>query len=140
MLFSIVIPTYNRSQLIKTTIKSLLNQTCTDFEIIVVDDGSIDNTETVIEEIVSNKISYHKIKNSERGFARNFGAKIAKGKYVNFFDSDDIALEIHLNIAHQMIIKYDNPEIFHLNYSVKNLKTGIDKVKHWNKEIVNSNL
>ena len=81
MLFSIVIPTYNRSQLIKTTIKSLLNQTCTDFEIIVVDDGSIDNTETVIEEIVSNKISYHKIKNSERGFARNFGAKIAKGKY-----------------------------------------------------------
>lgn len=137
---SIVIPTYNRADLIEGTIRSLLNQSNSDFEIIVIDDGSTDNTGEVVNKIASSKISFHKIKNSERGFARNFGAKIAKGNYVNFFDSDDIALENHVETAHQMIVKYDNPEIFHLNYCVKNVKTGIEKEKKWSEEIVNDSL
>lgn len=138
--FSIVIPTYNRANLIETTIKSLLNQSYTNFEIIVVDDGSTDNTVEIVNKIVSAKISFYKIKNSERGFARNFGAKKAKGNYINFFDSDDIALENHLEIANQMVLKYNNPEIFHLNYVVRNVKTGAEKKKQWNEETVNNNL
>lgn len=138
--FSIVIPTYNRANLIETTIKSLLNQSYNNFEIIVVDDGSIDNTVEIVNKIVSDKISFYKIKNSERGFARNFGAKLAKGNYINFFDSDDIALENHLEIANQMVLKYNNPEIFHLNYVVRNVKTGVEKKKQWNEETINNNL
>lgn len=140
MFFSIIIPTYNRADLIELTINSLLSQTFSDFEILVVDDGSTDNTEAIVKNIHSAKISYFKIKNSERGFARNFGAKHAKGDYVNFFDSDDIALENHLDTAKNMILKYHQPEIFHLNYAIKNVKTGNIKEKNYNKEFVNDDL
>ncbi len=140
MFFSIVVPTYNRASLIEQTIYSLLNQSFNDFEIIVVDDGSTDDTEVIVKNISSNKISYYKIVNSERGFARNFGAKKAKGLYVNFFDSDDIALNNHLEEAHKMVLKYNEPEIFHLNYAVKNQKTGVLVNKKWDVEFVNDSL
>lgn len=140
MFFSIVIPTYNRGNLIGMTIKSLLGQTFGNYEIIVVDDGSTDNTEQVIKSIGSDKISYYKIENSERGFARNYGAKCASGEYINFFDSDDIALENHLETANSMILKYGSPEIFHLNYAVKNVVTGNLKPKHWDTEVIMDNL
>lgn len=140
MFFSIVIPTYNRGNLIGMTIKSLLDQTYHNFEIIVVDDGSTDDTEQVIKSIGSNQIRYYKIENSERGFARNYGAKHAAGDYINFFDSDDIALENHLEMASNMILKYQSPEIFHLNYAVKNVVTGELKEKHWNTEVIMDDL
>lgn len=134
--FSIVLPTYNRGNLIGMTIRSLLDQTYHNFEIIVVDDGSTDDTEQVIKNIESNKIRYYKIENSERGFARNYGAKHAAGNYINFFDSDDIALANHLETACSMILKHRSPEIFHLNYAVKNVVTGELKEKHWGTEVI----
>ncbi len=88
---SIVIPTYNRASLIKEAIKSILEQTYQDFEIIVVDDGSTDNTrETVIA--LSDKIVYVYQQNQGRSHARNEAIKLARGKYIGFLDSDDLYL------------------------------------------------
>lgn len=116
--FSVVMPTYNRANLIQNTLNSFFNQTFKEFEIIIVDDGSTDNTEDVINSITDSRIKYYKIKNSERGAARNYGASIAKGKYVNFFDSDDIAYPNHLQVAYDTIIN-SCPEVFHLGYDGK---------------------
>ncbi len=125
--FSIVIPTYNRASLITRTVISLLEQEYQNFEVIIVDDGSTDDTEAVVKNIDTLKVSYHKIKNSERGFARNFGAKLAKGDYINFFDSDDLALPNHLAIANKTILEKNFPELFHLNYRVMKSNSGLVK-------------
>lgn len=118
ILFSIVIPTYNRASFIIETIHSLLAQSYSKFEIIVVDDGSTDNTESVIKNIMDERLQYYKVPNGERGAARNYGARIAKGEYINFFDSDDVAYPNHLDTAFKLIYKYNHPEIFHLGYDV----------------------
>ncbi len=111
--FSIVIPTYNRASFLPKTIKSFLNQTFQDFEIIIVDDGSTDNTEEVVKKYVSDKVFYFKKENAERAAARNFGTKKARGQYINWFDSDDYALPNHLEEAHQFS---QDKNVFHLGY------------------------
>ncbi len=103
LFFSVVIPTYNRASFVGKTIQSLLAQTYSHFEIIVVDDGSTDDTEAVVRGIRSDKLTYHKKKNGERAAARNTGARLAKGDYVNFFDSDDLAYPVHLHTALDLI-------------------------------------
>jgi glycosyltransferase involved in cell wall biosynthesis len=117
--FSIVIPTYNRAGYIHKTVESLLRQDDSAYEIIVVDDGSTDNTEEVLAQIKSDKVSYHKKANAERGAARNYGARLAKGTYINFFDSDDLAYPNHVGEARKAIISLNQPEVIHLGYDVK---------------------
>jgi len=111
--FSIVIPTYNRASFLPKTIESFLNQTFQDFEIIIVDDGSTDNTEEVVKKYLSDKVFYFKKENAERAAARNFGTKKARGKFINWFDSDDYALENHLEEAYRFSTDKD---VFHLAY------------------------
>lgn len=96
-LVSIIIPTYNRATLIKRAINSVLAQTFQDFEIIVVDDASQDNTESVITSLTDNRIKYtkHQI-NLNGSAARNTGIKSAIGKYIALLDSDDEWLPNHL--------------------------------------------
>ena len=76
--FSIVIPTYNRAHLIGKTIESMLRQEFQDFEILVVDDGSKDNTGDVVKTFTDSRIQYFKKENAERGAARNYGATQAE--------------------------------------------------------------
>lgn len=136
ILFSIIIPTYNRASFIEKTIRSVLGQTYRNFEIIIVDDGSTDNTGEIIKNIGNEKIRYFKIENSERGFARNFGVKHALGNYVTFLDSDDILLPDHFSNAVESIEKYHNPPFLHLGYEIVNsnnqLLFRIDKLKNDN--------
>jgi glycosyltransferase involved in cell wall biosynthesis len=115
-LLSIVVPTYNRAHLLPATLKSLQVQQYRDFEIIIVDDGSSDNTEKVVEKFLNNYTRYVKKDNAERAAARNYGAKVANGKYINFFDSDDLALSNHTAEAAKLIESYVNPEWFHLAF------------------------
>lgn len=117
-MFSIIIPTYNRAHLIGRTIQSCLKQTYPHFEIIVVDDGSTDNTEQVIKSIQSPKIKYFKIPNSERGYARNFGIKQSIGNYITFLDSDDTLFENYLSEAHRIILQHPDIPVFHCGYSI----------------------
>lgn len=116
--FSVIIPTYNRGDIILKTIDSLLNQTYPGYEIIVVDDGSTDNTASVIKNLNHPRLKYFKKENAERGAARNFGAEKATGQYLNFFDSDDLAYSDHLEKAAQLISDKNAPEIFTLGYKV----------------------
>ena len=115
-IFSIIIPTYNRGHLIGKTIESVIGQEFKDFEILVVDDGSTDNTEQVVLAFGDRRIQYLRKQNGERGAARNYGAARAKGKYINFFDSDDLMYPNHLLVATEVIASANNPEFFHLAY------------------------
>jgi glycosyltransferase involved in cell wall biosynthesis len=104
--FSIVISTKNRANLITTPIDSILNQTFVDFELIIVDNASEDNTEEVVNAYQDPRITF--LKNDidrERCFARNRGIKAAQGAYVCFLDSDDAYLENHLQIIYDEILK-----------------------------------
>jgi glycosyltransferase involved in cell wall biosynthesis len=91
LFFSIIIPTYNRSYCIDKTIKSILDQNFISFEIIVIDDGSQDNTYQVIEPYLNNnKLIYKKFeKNLGPNVAKNYGSKLSSGEYLIFLDSDD---------------------------------------------------
>lgn len=115
--FSIIIPTYNRANFIEKTINSVLQQSSSDFEIIVVDDGSTDNTEDLIGALTDPRIHYFKKENEERGRARNYGGELAKGRYVYFLDSDDILYPNHLAVAHDFI-NSKNPDIFFQQYEL----------------------
>lgn len=89
-MISVIIPTYNRSNTIKRSIVSVLEQTIKDIEVIIVDDGSSDNTQEVVESIQDDRIRYVKLlKNSGACAARNHGIEISRGEYIAFQDSDD---------------------------------------------------
>ena len=116
IVFSIVIPTYNRAHLISSTIESVLSQSYKNFEVIIVDDGSTDNTEEVIQKFLSDRVHYYKKSNGERAAARNFGTRLAKGGYINWFDSDDIMLPDHLKEATDTLLKCNKPEVLAMGH------------------------
>ncbi|MFN5794283.1 MAG: glycosyltransferase family 2 protein [Bacteroidota bacterium] len=95
--FTVIIPTYNRADLIEVAINSVLQQSFTDFEIIVIDDASQDDTEKVVGKFSDIRIRYIKNElNIERSRTRNKAINLAKGNYITFLDSDDYYLENHL--------------------------------------------
>jgi glycosyltransferase involved in cell wall biosynthesis len=101
--FSIIIPTYNRAHIIHRPIDSILAQTFTDWELIIVDDGSTDDTKTVVDFYQDERIRYVWQENQERSAARNHGIKLAKGEWICFQDSDDEYLPEHLQVLYQGI-------------------------------------
>ncbi|RAR46602.1 glycosyltransferase family 2 protein [Flavobacterium lacus] len=97
-LVSIIIPTYNRAYLIGETLESIWSQTYSNWECIVVDDGSNDETETVVNEFCEKdeRFQYHKRPSSllkGANSCRNYGFEISAGEFINWFDSDDIMLD-----------------------------------------------
>jgi GalNAc5-diNAcBac-PP-undecaprenol beta-1,3-glucosyltransferase len=111
--FSVIIPTYNRAQLILETLETVLAQTYQNFEVIIVDDGSTDNTEQIIQKRYSTdgRVRYFYKENEERGAARNFGIKQAKGDYAVIFDSDDWMHADHLSIIEKCIANHPGSKI-----------------------------
>jgi glycosyltransferase involved in cell wall biosynthesis len=87
---SVVIPTYNRAARVRGAIESVLGQTVTDLEVIVVDDGSSDDTGTVLGESFGDRIRYHAQANQGASVARNRGVQEARGEWIAFLDSDDL--------------------------------------------------
>lgn len=102
-LVSVIIPTYNSRQFVCQAIDSVLAQTIKDYEIIVVDDGSTDDTRQVLENQYCGRIQYVYQENKERSAARNRGISLARGDYVAFLDADDSwlpkKLEAQLRLA-----------------------------------------
>jgi len=108
-LVSIIIPTYNRAHLICETLDSIIGQTYTNWECIVVDDGSTDHTDEILAAYCKkdNRFQYHhRPKDRLKGgnAARNYGFELSKGEYINWFDSDDIMLVDKLKIQLKAII------------------------------------
>jgi glycosyltransferase involved in cell wall biosynthesis len=102
--FTIITPTYNREDLVQVTINSVINQSFTDWELIIVDDGSTDNTEKVLQKYLTDgRIRYIKKENSGQAHSLNVAAAYATGEFMTFLDSDDHAYPDWLEIANDHI-------------------------------------
>ena len=104
-MISVIIPAYNREKVIKKSIESVLNQTIKNIEVIVVDDGSKDNTKNIVMSIKDERLKYIYQENAGACAARNRGIAEAKGEYIAFHDSDDEWLE---NKLEKQIMLLDN--------------------------------
>lgn len=109
-LISIIIPTCNRVHLIGETLDSILSQIYTNWECIIVDDGSMDDTENVVKEYINqdNRFQFHQrpadsIKGANT--CRNYGFELSKGEYIKWFDSDDI---MSFNLLEKQILSFNN--------------------------------
>lgn len=111
--FSVIIPTYNRQFLLKLSVESVLSQTFKDFELIIIDDGSTDNTKHLIKRYNDSRLNYIYQENKGPSAARNTGIKNARGKFVCFLDSDDRFRKNKLKKTYGYIHKYPKHRIFH---------------------------
>ncbi len=107
--FSIIIPTYNRAHVLPKAIHSVIGQIFSNWELIIIDDGSKDNTAEVVTHFKDERIKYHYQANTERSQARNNGIKISKGNYICFLDSDDEYNDNHLSAFYDFILANQNP-------------------------------
>ena len=122
MMFSVILPTYNRAKFIEEAINSVLNQEYSNWELIIIDNFSEDNTQQIVEKFKDSRIKYVKYKNDGIiAKSRNYGIKISNGNYLAFLDSDDYWYENKLSnilsfiknyscdfLYHNMHIKYQN--------------------------------
>ncbi len=127
MKYSVVIPLYNKANYIEKTIRSVLKQTYEDYEIIVVNDGSTDNSLEIVKKISSKKIKIIEQKNQGVAVARNTGIKYAQGEYIAFLDADDLWMESYLETIDDLVTSYEKSDIFVTAYKV-NLKKGKYKI------------
>lgn len=113
--FSIITPTYNRASFLEEMVASVAAQTFTDYEHIIVDDGSTDETEKLIKRLMEThpKIVYIKQENKGRSTARNVGIEDAKGEYICFLDSDDFWKQNHLEVLRTAIDELSQPTLIH---------------------------
>jgi len=101
--FSVVIPVYNRAAALGDAVRSVLAQSCQDFEIVVVDDGSKDDPERVVRAFADPRIRFTAQENRGGGAARNAGIDLAQGRFVAFLDSDDVWLPQHLSTMRSLL-------------------------------------
>lgn len=120
-MFSVVIPLYNKELSIKNTIQSVLDQTFSEFEIIVVNDGSTDKSMQVVEEIVDARIRIIDKPNGGVSSARNRGIKEAKNEWIAFLDGDDLWKENHLDTFYELISRYPENKVFCTSFIRSNL-------------------
>ncbi|MDA1021540.1 MAG: glycosyltransferase [Cyanobacteria bacterium] len=108
---SVVVPSYNRGDYISETIESILAQTFADFELIVIDDGSTDDTESIVKAFADkdSRVKYFKQANSERAVARSYGMSLSEGEFVCLVDSDD-TWYLH-KLEKQVVVMDADPEL-----------------------------
>jgi glycosyltransferase involved in cell wall biosynthesis len=116
--FSVVIPLYNKESYVQKTIKSVLEQSFQDFEIVIVDDGSTDSSVNIIQTINDSRIRIIKQKNAGVSVARNTGIKEANADYIAFLDSDDVWLPELLFTIFNLILKYKNVGLYATAYKM----------------------
>lgn len=119
-LISVIIPAYNAEKFLHETINSLLMQTHTNWECIIVDDGSTDNTKKIAEEFVSKdeRIKYLFQNNSGPSFARNVGVRSSNGEYIQFLDSDDVIMPSRFELLLNEYAKLESQVILYTDMLV----------------------
>lgn len=110
--FSVTISLYNKEKYIKSTIESVLAQTFQDFEIILVNDGSTDNSEHVVNSISDDRIKYFSQKNEGASVARNVAISKAHGTYIALLDADDLWHDTYLETINRLITSYPDQMVF----------------------------
>ena len=117
ILFSIVVPTYNRRSLLQEAVQSVVQQTYAHWELLIVDDASTDGTADYVRSLTDLRIHYYHLDKGERSRARNFGMRQAKGDYILFLDDDDYFLSDHLSLFYQACVQApDRQSIFRTGY------------------------
>ena len=115
MKISIIVPIYNREQTIVRLIECVLSQTYDNYELLLIDDGSTDNTYNICKKYQNDKIKVFHKKNTGVSDTRNYGLKKASGKLITFIDSDDIVSSNFLQVMYDYLIKY-NADIVACNH------------------------
>lgn len=125
--FSIVLPTFNRRELLETAISSVLNQTFNDWELLIVNDCSTDNTSAFLTQFSDSRIRImHNQVNLHKGGARNIGIINSTGKFVCFLDDDDYYFENHLMVFYDFIIAMGKKKAVYYTMPItQNKKTGV---------------
>lgn len=121
--FSIVIPIYNKENFIENTIKSVLNQSFTDFELLLINDGSTDQSEAIIAQFQDLRIQYYKKENEGVSCARNFGIAKASSKYIAFLDADDYWYSNFLMEIYNNTLQFPKEKIFATAIEIESKKT-----------------
>ena len=116
--FTVVIPLYNKAAYIAGTVKSVLNQTCQDFELIIVDDGSQDGGADCLKSIEDSRIRIIRQENQGVSAARNTGVWNATGTYIAFLDADDSWEGNYLEEISEIIERYPDSDIFVTGYYI----------------------
>ena len=112
-MFSVIMPVYNRADLVGRAIKSVIAQSRSDWEIILVDDGSSDDIKKALDEFSQdNRITIIHQENRGVSAARNRAVKMAKGRHLCFLDADDLWYENHLQTMHELIKEYPDAGFF----------------------------
>ena len=142
-MFSIIIPNYNSEKWIKKLLESILHQTYKDYEIIIVDDMSTDNSVQIIKKMIGNKVACQIIELKEKrwnGGTRNVGVEHAKGEYILFLDCDDWFYSEKCLSEIAKIIKRTNADCIRLSYQAFTNKSKGKVIIRENtlKEIANS--
>ena len=122
--FSVIIPLYNKEKYIENTLKSVLSQTFGDFEVIVVNDGSTDNSATVIKNSNDARILFVEQQNAGVSAARNLGIEKASGKMIALLDADDYWLPNHLEVLFSLYNDFQNAGMYCSRYKIKFAKNN----------------
>jgi len=122
--FSVVIPLYNRADIVRDTIRSVQAQDWQDFEIVVIDDGSRDDPRPLIESLGDPRVRYIRQANAGGGAARNRGIQEARGRHIAFLDSDDLFLPGKLSIMAEALANDDGRTVL---YSRMKVDRGVDR-------------
>ncbi len=114
--FSILIPLYNKENSIAETLQSVLDQTFTNYEIIIINDGSTDDSDKVVKEFTDERILYFSTKNNGISKARNLGIEKANGNLIAFLDADDFWYPNHLEILYKLSQKFPEAGLYATSY------------------------
>jgi len=126
-IFSVIIPTFNRADCISTAINSVFQQTHQSFEIIIVNDGSTDETEAIVSTFQDDRIRYIHQENGGGSKARNTGLNNVTGKYIAFLDSDDTFLPHHLKSSIEFL--QDKPNTVAYSQVIVDRGDGVTLIK-----------
>lgn len=116
--FSVIIPLYNKEQSIASTVRSVLDQTYNDFELIIVNDGSTDNSREVVMSITDKRIIIADKPNGGVSSARNRGIELSHNQYIVFLDADDYWFPFCLEEFSYLISEFNEAQVFCTNYNM----------------------
>jgi glycosyltransferase involved in cell wall biosynthesis len=128
---SVIIPLYNKGFIISETLDSVLAQTFADFEVVIVNDGSTDNSFEIVSQFSDKRIKLFQQQNKGAAAARNLGIEKATGELIAFLDADDYWYPNHLEELYQLYIDFPNCGIYCNRYQIKTTS------KHFQKPIFN---
>ncbi len=116
---SVVIPVFNKQKYVENSLKSVLNQTFKDFEIIIIDDGSTDNSPRIIEKFTDRRIKFFKQSNQGVSYTRNKGVELSNSPLIAFLDADDYWYPFHLQTIIKLYKEFTQADFFATGYEVK---------------------